>query len=119
MNTIRLAELAHEANRAICECADDHSQVPWEFAPAWQKHSVMDGIEFLRNNPTATSEQNHENWMKTKKADGWVYGEVKDARKKTHPCMVPYDELPFEQKVKDYVFRALVLTLDAQRAEAD
>jgi len=46
--------------------------------------------------------------MKQKRDDGWVYGEVKDPERKTHPCMVPYDDLPIEQRAKDTLFGATV-----------
>ena len=36
---------------------------------------------------------------------------VKDAERKEHPCCVPYDALPVEQKTKDYLFRAVVHAL--------
>ena len=37
-------------------------------------------------------------------ADGWVYGIVKDPESKTHPCLVPYQDLPAEQRIKDSLF---------------
>jgi len=33
---------------------------------------------------------------------------VKDAKAKTHPCMVDYDQLPAEQRRKDELFGAAV-----------
>ena len=43
----------------------------------------------------------HEIWSQTRIAQGWTYGpERKDAEKK-HPCLVPYEELPEEEKVYD------------------
>ena len=59
-------------------------------------------------NPDATPEQSHESWYKVKEAEGWKYGEVKDMEKKEHPCFLPYEELPDEQKAKDYLFRTTV-----------
>jgi len=53
----------------------------------------------------------HESWCDFKRADGWVFGEVKDAGAKTHPCLVPYAELPEEQKIKDHLFSAIVTAL--------
>lgn len=50
----------------------------------------------------------HKSWYKQKEADGWVYGEEKNLEKKTHPCMVAYDELPAMQKAKDAIFIAVV-----------
>ena len=50
----------------------------------------------------------HNNWSAEKVADGWVYGEVKDVEKKTHPCLVPFDQLPLFQQKKDKLFSAIV-----------
>ena len=49
--------------------------------------------------------------MQEKINDGWVYGEVKDAEKKTHPCIVPFEELPEFQQKKDALFCAIVDSL--------
>ena len=46
--------------------------------------------------------------MKQKLDDGWKYGPVKDAEKKEHPCLVPFEQLPKEQQAKDYLFRGAV-----------
>jgi hypothetical protein len=42
---------------------------------------------------------------------GWQYGPVKDALLLTHPCLVDYDKLPPEQRVKDSLFGQIVLVL--------
>jgi hypothetical protein len=47
-----------------------------------------------------------------KKADGWVYGEVKDPEKKEHPCLVEYEELPKDQQAKDSLFIAVVRSFE-------
>ena len=38
---------------------------------------------------------------------GWVYGPVRDVEKKTHPDMVPFDQLEQREQDKDAVFLAL------------
>ncbi len=106
-----IAVLCHEVNRAICEAAGDHSQVPWDQAARWQQDSAIKGVEFAIANPDAPASAQHDAWMADKTADGWVYGPTKDAAAKTHPCMVPYDVLPFEQRVKDHAFKAIVAAL--------
>lgn len=108
MKAILIAQIAHEINRAYCESLGDDSQPSWESAPDWQKDSAVAGVEMHLANPDATPEQSHESWLFHKLADGWVHGEVKDAEAKTHPCCLPYEELPPEQKAKDYLFRAVV-----------
>ena len=101
------AKLCHEANKAFCESIGDTSQLSWDDAPQWQKDSAINGVNFHLNNETKPSDS-HESWMKEKIDAGWVYGEVKDAEKKTHPCIVPYEQLPVEQRSKDYIFKAIV-----------
>lgn len=66
-----------------------------------QYESLLQGVKFGLQNLDMTPEQNHENWMKCKIEQGWVYGEVKDFEKKTHPDLVPFDELPKIEADKD------------------
>ncbi len=109
MEAILIASVCHEANRAYCLTQGDISQLPWTEAPKWQRESAMLGVQKALEG--ATPRELHESWMAQKVADGWVYGDVKDADKKTHPCMVPYYDLPAEQQRKDALFRAVVSAL--------
>lgn len=102
-----IAKVCHEANRAYCAALGDHSQPSWDDAPDWQRKSAISGVQFHYANPNAGPEASHNNWLKDKDAEGWVYGEVKDPVAKTHPCFVPFNELPLEQQAKDYIFRAI------------
>lgn len=43
----------------------------------------------------------HEVWAQTRLSQGWVYGPNRDDRLKTHPCLVPYEELPDAEKQYD------------------
>lgn len=112
----QIARLCHEVNRAYCHSIGDDSQPSWSDAPTWQKNSAISGVNFHLSNET-TPEQSHANWLKDKVADGWVFGPVKDPEKKEHPCMVPYNELPLEQRTKDFLFKAVVDTFKAEDAE--
>jgi hypothetical protein len=110
VNVIDIAQVAHEVNRAYCKAIGDDSQSAWDDAPAWQTDSAVKGVRFHLNND-ATPEQSHESWMAQKAAEGWRYGPVKDAEAKTHPCFCAYSELPQEQRVKDYLFKAVIETM--------
>lgn len=103
-----IARVAHEVNRGICKAAGDHSQRPWDEAEPWQRDSARKGVAYALANPGATAKDQHDAWMADKLAAGWVYGPVKDANVLTHPCLVPYDNLSFADRVKDYAFRAVV-----------
>lgn len=102
------ARAAHEANRAYCRFIGDDNQLTWDDAPEWQRLSAMMGAENIRDNPTITPEQQHSLWMAHKKAQGWKFGELKDEKEKTHPCMVAYEDLPAQQKFKDALFGSVV-----------
>ena len=45
---------------------------------------------------------------------GWRYGASKDAEAKTHPCLVPFDRLPRDQRVKNVLFIAIVRAMWAE-----
>ena len=108
INTADIAMMAHEANRAYCAAIGDHSQLAWADAPQWQRDSAINEVKFIRANPDAPPSASHESWLAEKMRDGWKYGTVKNPDAKEHPCCVPYDELPVEQKAKDYIFGAVV-----------
>lgn len=43
----------------------------------------------------------HEIWAETRIAQGWTFGSERNDAEKKHPCLVPYEELPEEEKVYD------------------
>ncbi len=109
MTVQQIASICHEANRAYCEAIGDSSQLPWNQAPEWQRLSAVEGVQHALDGESP--EQLHESWSKTKTDDGWVFGEVKDAEAKTHPCLVSYAQLPAAQQLKDALFLGVVNAL--------
>jgi len=57
----------------------------------------------------------HERWMTAKLDGGWRHGSKKDDEARTHPCLIPYDDLPPHEKEKD---RSAVREIPATLAEA-
>jgi len=47
------------------------------------------------------AENVHEVWAATRIAQGWSYGPERNDSEKKHPCLVPYGELPEEEKTYD------------------
>lgn len=108
---VAIARVCHEVNRGLCLADGDASQSAWEDAPLDVQASAVDGVAFVRANPDVTPEMSHDNWCAFKRAEGWVYGPVKDAEARTHPCLAPYADLPLAQRTKDYAFLSTVRAL--------
>lgn len=108
---LQIAQVCHEANRAYCATLGDFSQLPWDEAPAWQRASAITGVEKIASGEITKPSDSHESWSAQKIAEGWTYGPVKDPVAKTHHCLVPFDKLPPEQQVKDFLFFAVAKTL--------
>ena len=47
------------------------------------------------------AENVHDVWAMGRIAEGWTYGEVKDVERKKTPQLIPYMELPEEEKQYD------------------
>lgn len=43
----------------------------------------------------------HEVWAQNRIKQGWTYGAERDDALKKHPCLLPYEELPEEEKIYD------------------
>jgi hypothetical protein len=106
----QISYVVHEANRALQRIFRDPVVSPtWLEAPASQRDGLMNGVQMAIDG--ATPQELHEEWVRFRLEHGWKYGPVKDEWSKRHPCLVPYDQLPEEQRVKDYMLSAIVRTL--------
>ena len=111
MDIEQIAYICHEANRAYCKAIQAPYGHIWEEAPQSQRNSSINGVKAALATPGLSSEEIHDKWMKYKLDEGWTYGEKKDEKLKTHPCIRPYNELPEEERLKDALFLAIVNAL--------
>ncbi|HXW23566.1 MAG TPA: RyR domain-containing protein, partial [Xanthobacteraceae bacterium] len=58
------------------------------------KRCIEENIELL-------AEAEHDGWMAQRTKNGWRHGTPRDDARKVHPLMVPYGDLPKEEKDKD------------------
>lgn len=107
-----IARVCHEANRAYCHVINEGIvQRAWDDESDEQRESVIAGVQALNEDPDLTPEQSHEKWLAYKKDEGWLLGPVKDVATRIHPNLLPYAELPADQKVKDALFQAVARAL--------
>lgn len=72
-----------------------------DYIPEPMDLSLVDLPESLIQLSERIAENVHEVWVKARIDEGWTYGEKRDDIHKKHPCLVPYDELPEEEKEYD------------------
>lgn len=78
---------------------------PWAQRDSKFRAQMRDVVAMMCGPDRKTSpEELHDDWVKAYEAMGWVYGPIRDLEAKTHPDMVPYNELGFAEQIKDEVF---------------
>lgn len=105
------ARAGHEVNRAFCIAQGDLSEKPWDEAPERLKESRRAGVVHVLSG--ASAEQAHENWRAERLAQGWTWGATKNNERKEHPALMPYGDLPTEQKAKNELFAAVVAAMSS------
>ena len=81
---------------------------PWPMRDEKFRAQFLDVIAMMCGPDRKSSpEELHDDWTRAYEAMGWRYGPVRDLGAKTHPDMVPFDQLDFREQIKDAVFVAL------------
>jgi hypothetical protein len=107
-----VARIAYEANRALqYSLGELCPSPPWDAASEEAKFSYHIGIQAARRACCPCPRQQHNNWVQAKLSQGWVYGETRNEEERTHPNLVPHDELPAGEQLKDALFLAIVSAL--------
>lgn len=107
----KIARVMHESVRAWQVANGQAASPPWSRAAKWMRESSFAGVKFAVDNPNAPASAQHDQWMKEKRDSGWVFGEIKDPAAKTHPLLIPYQELPELERRKDALVHAVIVSL--------
>jgi hypothetical protein len=102
-----IAKAVHHVNNKICELNGEQTIV-WEDMPEHMRQGLINAVQ--ANLPP---KEGHEAWLRNRLQNGWSLGAVKDIANKLSPCLVPYDELPYDQRIKDTVRLGIVEYLSA------
>ena len=100
----RVAMEAHKANNELRITNGEESLGSFTDQPLDIVTINMESIYAALHNPNLTAKDMHDTWMDNKAKDGWVYGDVKDADAKTHPLMIPFEQMNDIDKMKDQIF---------------
>lgn len=107
-----IASVVHDANRRWQIVTGDRwPSPPWEDAPERQAAGVIATVRAALADYELTARQAHEKWLAAMTADGWTWGRVKDEERKTHPDLVPWDDLPGSEQRKSVLLIAITRAL--------
>jgi hypothetical protein len=113
----QIARVVHAANAELQAIQGDPApSQPWDHESQELRQNVILGVRNARNGMTPA--EHHQSWVDDKAAHGWRYGASKDQLAKTHPCLVAYDQLPRDQRVKNVLFIAIVRAMWAEEVPA-
>lgn len=104
------ARIIYEATRLEAEWSE-RPIVPekWENRTNDFRKQFVDTVKRYMNADILPSpEEAHNSWMEAYIKMGWKYGEKHSVEEKTHPDLVPYNELPKGEKDKDAIFLTCV-----------
>ncbi len=110
----QIAEVVYTANEAIRRFNGQESRGLWADAPVEVREGLISAVGKMSSWQRLQTgfldcRDVHNAWSYAKLSAGWKYGPVEDAEAKTHPNMVPYDDLPESEKVKDMLFLGIAL----------
>jgi hypothetical protein len=115
-----ILRVVHAANREWqIVTGDPRPSPPWDDASDYEVNTGIATVTAALADPTLTPEQNHQRWIDHLVSEGWRWGEVKDEQAKTHPDLVPFDELPEHERQKDRLFLAIVRALAPEPDSAE
>jgi len=109
-NFSKISEYIYAATRKEADWSERRI-VPekWEDRDDRFKIQFVDIITRYMEEPNLPSpEEAHNSWMKSYLEMGWKYGKERNAILKTHPDLVPYNDLPLDEKEKDAIFLSFV-----------
>lgn len=111
ISEVEIAQVVHAINCEICKLNGEDFR-SWDETDEQTKTNLINALTSEK-----TPKESHENWMECRLDQGWKYGPVKSIEDKISPCLVPYDELPYPQKVKDCLVVGASKWLREQQAE--
>jgi len=106
-----IARVIHTQNAELQRIQGDPvPSLPWDSESDELRQGVIRNVAKARAG--MTPRMLHEEWVRDKQEHGWTLGPEKDSERRTHPCLVPYWDLPDYQRDKNRLFVSTVRALD-------
>jgi hypothetical protein len=105
---VRIAEQAHEANRVFVQATGGEEKKPWRLLENSDRERFIRATANALETRVSDPEKSHKLWSDSMLRDGWKHGDQYDETAKTHPNLVPYENLTPIEKFKDVLFLSIV-----------
>jgi len=106
----QIAEICHAANRIIQKhLHDECPSLEWESEEEFIREASVGEVQMILAG--RSPEETHNEWCDRLFSQGYICGLVKSREMRTHPCLVPFRDLPVEHKRKVRMIHAIVLAL--------
>ena len=113
MNVEQLSELVHETLSRYRVLIGETAHPSWTEAGDDMRSSTRKNVtahlDALASGRPLAASHSHDKWMEERKGAGWVYGVPRDNAMKIHPSLVPYEQLPMNERLKDHILNGLCL----------
>lgn len=103
----QVARTCHQALKTYSESIAEYHLSNWGDASERYRELMCIAVE-IHLAGDFDAEVTHSSWVEEQLNQGWSYGPVRDVKKKQHPCIVPFNQLPREQQLKGQIFRNIV-----------
>jgi hypothetical protein len=110
MNSNLIAKVVYAALSKFDELSH-RPTVEWEGLTDEVRNTYVTIVDNRSSNLNKTSEDYHNEWVRSMQADGWVYGPEYSTAFKEHPDLVRYQRLPEVVQKKDRLMMAMIDTL--------
>lgn len=105
LNATQIAHILHSVTKHIPR-PDGSMPCEWDELTEQQRESAAQAVKEIYFSPAKSVEELHHLWMRPLVNAGWTKGTY-DHDNKTHPCLVPFDELPRTEVAKDLIWKHL------------
>jgi len=107
-----VAAVAYAANREFSKIVGGKPfNPPWEEYPEDLKLNLIQAVRNTMKQKIVSAKLSHLQWVKDRLDMGYEKGENINWKKKTHPDLVPFEELPMPAQLKSVLFLAIVNSL--------